>query len=332
MVECARMKRYLKKRGFIIASVVSVFALLLVIGTVVRGYSYITKLITIKQMQEESVTSTINSLSHSLAAVQKDLEVVQQKLGMSLESLEDAKKVNAELSKSLQEERTLSVQRESKLRAELTNEVEAKVATVKTASVSSVIKEWRPRIAAVSCTWKDGRRASGSGLLLGKTDAGYRVQTNRHVVYDEESQEAPVSCRVQLPDDEPVSASDLKVNLSQDSDSAAILIEGPTAKMQQYALSVTSKFCSSKPQIGEKVVVLGYPSIGAKGDITATEGIISGFEDNYYITSAKIEQGNSGGAAISLEENCYIGIPTLTRVGRIEALGRVLDWRLLNIK
>nr|MDQ3014484.1 hypothetical protein [bacterium] len=65
-------------------------------------------------------------------------------------------------------------------------------------------------------------------------------------------------------------------------------------------------------------------------DVTATEGIISGYEGNYYITSAKIEQGNSGGAAISLRDNCFLGIPTLTLVGKVESLGRILDWQSIQ--
>jgi len=76
--------------------------------------------------------------------------------------------------------------------------------------------------------------------------------------------------------------------------------------------------------IGDKLIVLGYPSIGTQGGITVTEGIISGIESNYYVTSAKIDKGNSGGAAVLLKNNCYLGIPSWAKSGSIESLGRIL--------
>jgi S1-C subfamily serine protease len=85
-----------------------------------------------------------------------------------------------------------------------------------------------------------------------------------------------------------------------------------------------SQVCTEKPKIGDKVVILGYPGIGAQDSVTATEGIISGFDANYYTTSAKIEKGNSGGAAIDVERNCFLGLPTLVITGQIESLARIL--------
>jgi hypothetical protein len=69
---------------------------------------------------------------------------------------------------------------------------------------------------------------------------------------------------------------------------------------------------------------LGYPSVGAREGITATDGIISGFDKPYYITSAKIERGNSGGAAIHVKNNCLLGLPTLVVAGQVESLARIL--------
>ncbi len=63
--------------------------------------------------------------------------------------------------------------------------------------------------------------------------------------------------------------------------------------------------------------------------MTVTEGIISGFDENYFITSAKVEQGNSGGAAISLKNNCYLGTPTFSTKGNLESLARILDVKVL---
>ena len=84
-------------------------------------------------------------------------------------------------------------------------------------------------------------------------------------------------------------------------------------------------FCRVKPSLGDDVLILGYPSIGSQTDITVTEGIISGYDGNYFITSAKIERGNSGGAAILVKDDCYLGIPSFAKTGSVESLSRILD-------
>lgn len=78
-------------------------------------------------------------------------------------------------------------------------------------------------------------------------------------------------------------------------------------------------------KIGDDVVILGYPSIGSQYGLTLTSGKISGYEGSYYVTDAKIDHGNSGGAAVLVKNNCYLGIPTFGVVGQIESLGRILD-------
>jgi len=77
--------------------------------------------------------------------------------------------------------------------------------------------------------------------------------------------------------------------------------------------------------IGDEIIILGYPTIGSQDDITVTRGIISGYDGDYYITDAKIEHGNSGGVAILLKDNCYLGIPSYTISGEAESLARILD-------
>lgn len=108
-----------------------------------------------------------------------------------------------------------------------------------------------------------------------------------------------------------------------DPDAGYLIIENPSLEIQK--LSTKPDECSQKPPIGEEVVILGFPAIGATQSITATNGIISGTDPRYYVTSAKIEEGNSGGAAFWIKENCYIGIPTFSITGKIESLARILD-------
>lgn len=109
----------------------------------------------------------------------------------------------------------------------------------------------------------------------------------------------------------------------RDPDAGYLIIENPGSEIKRLAQEPAT--CPNKPQIGEDIVVLGFPAIGATQSITATNGIISGADPRYYVTSAKIEQGNSGGAAFWVKENCYIGIPTFALTGEIESLARILD-------
>ena len=62
----------------------------------------------------------------------------------------------------------------------------------------------------------------------------------------------------------------------------------------------------AKPSLGDEIVVLWLPvaSVQEKVGLTATEGIVSGFDGNYFITSAKVEQG-TGGAAILLKDTAF---------------------------
>ncbi len=83
-------------------------------------------------------------------------------------------------------------------------------------------------------------------------------------------------------------------------------------------------------KVGEEIVILGYPSVGGEY-LTATDGIISGHEGTYYLTtSAKIEQGSSGGGAFLKSTGCLVGIPTFVRSGRIEALARLINMPYLK--
>ena len=85
--------------------------------------------------------------------------------------------------------------------------------------------------------------------------------------------------------------------------------------------------CDVLPDLGAKILIIGYPTIGSQTDVTVTDGIISGFDGNYYITDAKVDHGNSGGAAIDLKNDCYLGIPTWSESGSFESLARILKWQ-----
>lgn len=105
------------------------------------------------------------------------------------------------------------------------------------------------------------------------------------------------------------------------------IIPNASLKITDYVPIVCAE---NEIRVGEEIVVLGYPGIG--GDfLTATEGIISGFDGTYYLTtSAKIEEGNSGGGAFLKIRGCLAGMPTFVRLGRIEALARMINMSYLE--
>ncbi|KKS13081.1 MAG: hypothetical protein UU69_C0014G0025 [Candidatus Magasanikbacteria bacterium GW2011_GWA2_41_55] len=109
-------------------------------------------------------------------------------------------------------------------------------------------------------------------------------------------------------------------------DFAIINITNPDAYIKQNASILNS--CKDI-KLGEKIIVLGYPGIGSSDGITVTEGIISGEEKEYYVTSAKIDSGNSGGVAVSSDRNCFIGTPSASVIGKAESLGRILKTEYL---
>lgn len=214
--------------------------------------------------------------------------------------------------------------------------------------ITSIIKQWRPRVAFIDCRVVSSNveigRQSGSGYILG-ADTKNRdliVLTNNHVIdivlhnlYGKSIgfTMTPTSCNIKIPDDSQFTtvynvdknSSDIIFAGYKDKDFGTVNIKNPTQYMKQVIETNSGVICNKKAELGEKILILGYPAIGDQNDITVTDGIISGYDGDYYITSAKVESGNSGGVAVSLKNNCYLGIPTFVQVGSIESLARVLD-------
>lgn len=202
----------------------------------------------------------------------------------------------------------------------------------KSVDLSSIISNWRPRVALIKCTWRFSSGAvasgSGSGVLFSGSGSGVQVITNGHVVAYQGY--LPSQCTIKFPDDaiaHTVTSDNIKL-ASGGVDAAFITISNPSQYVRSLALATLGK-CAARPSLGDSIVILGYPSIGTASDITATEGIVSGNDGDYFITSAKVERGNSGGAAILSKQNCYLGIPSFVDVGQIEALARILDQKVI---
>ena len=203
----------------------------------------------------------------------------------------------------------------------------------------AIIQQWRPLIAKITCEIDTSQgqvyaTVGGSGIampLLGDPNV-VMFATNAHVV------NGVSKCEIKLPDDPETFtvADDQNTNfrVSGQLDFGIIRVQNP----DQYSKNLIStengpannlQFCNKTASLGDSVVILGYPGIGSQTDITATDGIISGYDGNYYITSAKVEHGDSGGAAILVNSNCYLGIPSYVEAGSVESLARILDEQII---
>lgn len=205
--------------------------------------------------------------------------------------------------------------------------------------LAMIINQWRLSIAYIECNWpyinaQGYFTKSGSGLFWNAGKDSYFVLSNLHVV-TEDTAGLPKYCTIQIPDDNDVATVPGKdiYKVSNDEqapiDASLVTIKNPTLYMTHSPITDWPRMgclgIKNNASVGDQVVILGYPGIGSQTDITATEGIVSGFESDYYITSAKVERGNSGGAAILVKNNCYLGIPTFVEVGQVESLARILD-------
>jgi len=249
---------------------------------------------------------------------------------------------NQETSTSSQQSEIENLRKEVEILKNVKPKVIIKEAPVKQGStIASIVSYWKPRIAYVECYFKnqsnpqDYLTMAGSGLFMGNYSDdpnSFYVLTNAHVagISNNRGTFAADYCKLQLQDDPDImtsskisAASGWRAGTDFQQDVAIITIANPTASAKK--LTTKTQFCTDLASIGEEIIVLGYPSIGSSEEITATKGVVSSYEGYYYITDAKIDHGNSGGAAILANKNCYLGIPTAAVAGEIESLGRILD-------
>jgi len=97
----------------------------------------------------------------------------------------------------------------------------------------------------------------------------------------------------------------------------------PGYKFPEKFPAISKIGSSDALNINDKIYIVGYPSFG--GDtITFTVWVMSGrVGDDLVKTSAKIDSGNSGGAAFN-KNGEFIGIPTLIGEGVVEGLGYIV--------
>lgn len=217
--------------------------------------------------------------------------------------------------------------------------------------IASLANSWSKISVIVFCEWQQGEanhltgtsylQQSGSGTLIKFSD-GYKILTNRHVVLDSNGYGASFCGYMNetIGAQEPVYSKDIRISSVAELDWATLSITNPHSSVKNTVDNSVFKVCKNLEK-GEKVIVLGYPSIGSGQ--TITDGIVSSFEggssmgfdyfeSDYVVTSAKIDSGNSGGTAISVKNNCFIGMPTFGIIGIAESLGRILSARSIGLK
>lgn len=209
----------------------------------------------------------------------------------------------------------------------------------------SIIKQWKPRVAFIECKviFKGNNMGEqfGSAYLWGSDESNGNpiLLTNNHVIdvaihnlYGDPMgiTATPTSCDIKISEDsQSVTVYNDKGTFSgfKEKDVGLVTIKNPTPYMEEVIQNLWYGSCNERAELGEEILILGYPGIGDKSDVTVTDGIISGYDGDYYITSAKVEHGNSGGIAISVKNNCYLGIPSFVETGSVESLARIFDFR-----
>jgi len=181
-------------------------------------------------------------------------------------------------------------------------------------------------------------RGSGSIQIAEPDQTDWYVFTNAHVVLTGPPDENTCVVGIPAPPNynivETLPAEIVDVNHKfPDVDKAVLLVSG---KLGYKPLGKIIPACKpSNVLIGDKVTVVGYPAFGG-WTLTATEGIVSGFENTQYgliyKTSAKIDSGNSGGIAIDNSKKCSLGIPSWATQGTFEGLGYVQSWDMISSK
>lgn len=190
---------------------------------------------------------------------------------------------------------------------------------------ASSITDFAKFIVRVICTNGDRNNlivSSGSGTIFG---LNHFIITNSHVV------EGAALCSIGLTDDIKLPPSRwYEATVASNITSLDIAMLKPSDPLPSDVSTIAYNLCSPDDiSLGDPVMVIGYPSVGGN-TITATEGVISGFDGYMVKTSAKIEHGNSGGGAFLKNKNCWFGIPTSVQQGSLESLGYIINYSLIH--
>jgi hypothetical protein len=207
------------------------------------------------------------------------------------------------------------------------------VTTTKATDLPTIVKEWSPRVVRIVCS-DSNYISSGTGVLtrmdfssLGKPDAPTLI-TNKHVVTNPFNGLQYTYCNFAVPGISQYIT--MNMSIEQDATDEDVAYFPSSAENPPPGAKTAMKVCNyAEAKLGDKIAILGYPASGGTGEattaITVTEGLISSYDGEFYVTDAKIDHGNSGGAAILVKSDCYLGIPTWAEAGSFESYGRILS-------
>jgi hypothetical protein len=186
--------------------------------------------------------------------------------------------------------------------------------------LEDVVKEWRPNTVRATCITLDaqGNKKSysdGSGLLTIDSSKNIFILTNKHVTLVKGSWFN--YCDVYFPSNkETYRVEKGEMAISADGkDLARLKILRPTESIKEIINNSKNKRdCkNTTPESTDDIVIMGYPMGKSKDDISYATGKIVGYQDNYFVSDATIISGYSGGVAVSLKDNCFLGTPTYSK-------------------
>lgn len=214
-------------------------------------------------------------------------------------------------------------------------------------------KQIASAVVAVLCESIDRDETStGSGVMLSEDGI---VLTNSHVIPQDDQylQTLDAGCVVILPDPESGSPAEmyfakpivvpgisdeydlayLQVYASYRDDSARVYGDYPRKFSALYdAEGAYVRVCGvdTDVRLGDPIRIFGYPSASGSYRLTVTDGIVSSRMDGSLIaTSAKVDEGNSGGLAVD-KRGCIVGVPSAVLKGTYENLGVIIPTPLIR--
>ncbi len=202
----------------------------------------------------------------------------------------------------------------------------------------------------VLCDSGDDKISGGSGTII--TTEGI-VLTNSHIIpQNEENILTPdEGCLVILPNQQTGQPEEIYwakpiviPGLSDDYDLAYLeiydaFVDEDGEVRGRYPRTFTSIFADEykhddicqfrKNKLGDPIRIFGYPQTSGGFYLTITDGVISSFSDEGVIlTSAKIDEGNSGGLAVD-QKGCMVGVPVAVSEGKYQNLGVIISTDLI---
>jgi hypothetical protein len=194
--------------------------------------------------------------------------------------------------------------------------------------VPSIVREWQPSVVMVNCNFLEPgghvKTVTESGVLLRDGQDGVAVLTNREV-FDVDEQLAS-GCSVT--DDGSLSISVPPASFATTSAFMAGLLRLPQTNAGELrGRALGHEWCGDSVAIGDRVVILGYAS-AVRAPMIATDGILAGYDGNdKYQTTAYLDDGLFGGAAIDATRDCYLGMAGRTMLGGTGGLGEIWKWQ-----